>query len=49
MQFILVLITFLLAVVFIIKRFVWNPFGTGKNLKRNKPGDHSDCSSCSFR
>lgn len=48
MQTILVLITFVLALGYMIKKFVWNPFGTGKNLKKNKPGDHSDCGSCSF-
>ncbi|AFL80772.1 hypothetical protein Aeqsu_1279 [Aequorivita sublithincola DSM 14238] len=48
MQTILVLITFVLALVFMITKFVWNPFGAGKKAKQNKPGDHSDCSSCSF-
>ncbi|HAV53484.1 MAG TPA: hypothetical protein DCX41_00905 [Aequorivita sp.] len=46
MQTLLVLITFVCAICFLITRFVWNPFQTEK--KRNKPGDHSDCSKCSF-
>lgn len=46
MQTIFVLITFALAVGYVVKKFIWNPFGT--NLKRNKPGDHSDCGKCSF-
>lgn len=46
MQTILVLIIFVLALGYMIKKFVWNPFGNVK--KKNKPGDHSDCGSCSF-
>lgn len=48
MQTILVLITFVFAVFFMITKFVWNPFKIGKSPKKNKPGDHSDCGSCSF-
>ncbi len=47
MQTILVFITFILAVGFLLMKFVWNPFKTSKNSK-NKVGDHSDCSKCSF-
>ncbi len=46
MQSVLVFITFLLAVCYLITKFIYNPFQTEK--KRNKPGDHSDCSKCSF-
>lgn len=49
MQTILVFLTFALAVGFMVKKFIWNPFGNGKKRKLNKPGDHSDCSKCSFR
>jgi hypothetical protein len=48
MQTILVLITFAFAVFYMITKFVWNPFKTSKSGAKNKPGDHSDCSSCSF-
>lgn len=48
MQTILVIIAFLLAVGFLITQFIWNPFKSDKN-SRNKIGDHSDCSKCSFR
>ncbi len=48
MQILLVFIAFSLAVGFMIKKFVWNPFENGENRKKNKPGDHSDCGSCSF-
>jgi flagellar biogenesis protein FliO len=49
MQTILVIITFVLATAFLVKRFVWNPFGNRKKKKGGlKINDHSDCSSCSF-
>ncbi len=47
MQTILVLIAFILAVGFLITQFIWNPFKSNKTAK-NKIGDHSDCSKCSF-
>ncbi len=46
MQIILVLITFVFALGFLIKRFIWNPFETSS--EGNKHGDHSDCGSCTF-
>ncbi len=47
-QTILVLLTFVFAVGFMIKKFVWNPFETSKNSSGNKAGTHSDCGSCSL-
>lgn len=48
-QTILVFLTFVFAVGFMIKKFVWNPFEMKKNAIKNKPGDHSDCGKCSFQ
>lgn len=48
MQTILVLITFSLAVGYMLKKFVWNPIFESRKSSGNKnPGSH-DCGSCSF-
>ncbi len=48
MQTLLVLVTFSLAVGFLLRKFVWNPiFDTRKNSGNKKPGSH-DCDSCGF-
>ena len=39
---------FAFAIGYIIKKFVWNPFGKRKNVTGKKIGDHSDCGSCTF-
>ncbi len=46
-QFILVILTFILAVGYLIMNFIWNPFAS-KGSNKNKPGDHSDCGKCAF-
>lgn len=47
MQTLLVLAAFIVAVCYLVTRFVWSPFETAN--KKNKPRDHSDCGKCSFR
>ena len=47
MQTLLVIITFLLAVGFLLKKFVWNPIYETRK-PGGKKGDHSDCGSCSL-
>ncbi len=47
MQTILVIITFSIAIGYLLKKFVWNPIF---EIRRpgGKKGDHSDCGSCGF-
>ncbi len=47
MQTILVVITFLVAVGFLLKKFIWDPIYEVKK-PGGKRGDHSDCGSCSY-